>query len=726
MIFVDYPGHLVALLAVLVAAAVTFVGFSTGELKTAKRKVYRWILMSLQYVAILLLLLILWDPSRKKTIDLYQQNTVLTVFDTSRSMSVADDRKTARLDIALDGFARHFHRPGVEGPEYKIYGFDQHAYHCGSSELLRRWGTETDLHGVCSLSTEQDALAGVVVFTDGQVRDKNPRNYPALAWNGLPVLLIGIGPKVPPTDIAVSSISAPARVWTETAYPTTVTVTSNQPPTGSIDVELLCDGRVIDGCEITPAQFQGESGRTASDEPGPVTVKVAFTVPAQPLGTHVLTAQVGFGETELNTANNVRNTSVEVTREQSLDVLLYSQWASFDVGKIRQALAWSKRIDLDLGFDVIKDVTLSEDGRRNSGYVKLPRDAEAFHKYDVIILGPCDLTRFTPAQLDGLYSFVVERGGGLVLLPGPAVTSLAAWRDPKGEALLPVILDEKQTRLWPPVIDEISVTFEGQVTGLFDPKAFEKQEPCICPYYNIALAKPASQTLAAIHDRSLISMHRLGRGRVCLLNATKLFMLYREDRQGGLLAELISGLVMHLGRTPARGAGVKLFAERLADDPARVRFSACVLDKTFKPVQQANVLLTFDERVVSMKPIGQGYYSAEVANVLSESIVARAQAENNGVFLGERTIATSLPPVRDEMSQIDLDEAFLKGLAERLGGTYVHIDEIDDDSAGVFVPKQQTGTKEIVASAWPIWSLLLILCFLLSVKWFLRRAIGLV
>ncbi len=726
MIFVDYPGHFVVFMVLLLAAAVTFVGFSASELKTDKRKAYRWVLMSLQYMAILLLLVILWNPSRKKTTDLYRQNTVLTVFDTSQSMSIADNRTSNRLDTALDRFTRHFSGPEVEGPEYRIYGFDQHTYFCGSPDFLRRWGNQSDLQGVCSLSTDQDTLAGVILFTDGQVRDKNPRHYPSLTWNDLPVIVIGVGPKVPTTDIAVTSVSAPARVWTDTAYPATVAITSNRTPTETINVELLCDGQAIDSYEITPTQFQEAQNKTVTADSNPQEVKVTFTLPAQPLGSHILTAQVTSSETELNTANNARSTSVEITRQQSLDVLLYSQWASFDIGKIRQALAWNKRINLDLGFDVIKDVTLSAQGRKSSGYVTLPRDAEAFYDYDVIILGPCDLTRFTPAQLDGLYSFVVERGGGLMLLPGPAVTSLAAWRDPKGEALLPIILDNQQARFWPPVIDDVSITFEGQVAGLFNPKAFDKQEPCIGPYYNIAQPKPASKTLAAIQDHSLVSIHRLGRGQVCLLNAMKLFMLYKEDRQGGLLSEVISGLVMYLGRTPARGAGVELFAERLADNPGCVRFSACVLDKTFKRVNQANVLLTFDEQVVSMKSTGQGYYTAEIDNVLSESIVARVQAESNGVFLGERTMATTLPPVRDEMSQTDLDEDFLKRLAERLGGTYVHIDEIDDTTANIFVPKQRAGTEETIVSTWPTWPLLVILCLLLSTKWFLRRAIGLV
>ncbi len=93
---------------------------------------------------------------------------------------------------------------------------------------------------------------------------------------------------------------------------------------------------------------------------------------------------------------------------------------------------------------------------------------------------------------------------------------------------------------------------------------------------------------------------------------------------------------------------------------------------------------------------------------------------------GERTLASNLPSARDEMSCIDLDEPFLRVLAERVGARYVHIDNLDRDAAEIFVPRHQTGVTETVTSVWPRWSVLGVLCLLLSAGWFIRRAIGLV
>ena len=86
------------------------------------------------------------------------------------------------------------------------------------------------------------------------------------------------------------------------------------------------------------------------------------------------------------------------------------------------------------------------------------------------------------------------------------------------------------------------MSFEAHVGRVFNPKAFTNPDETISPYYNIVRVKPAATTLATVGDMPIISSHRLGRGRICLLNASKLFTLYREDREGGLLSSMICGL----------------------------------------------------------------------------------------------------------------------------------------------------------------------------------------
>jgi len=67
MIFVNYPGHLVAGLLLIGFAGLTALVFRSSELQKVKLKLYRPLIVLLQYGAIVILLLILWNPSCPKS-----------------------------------------------------------------------------------------------------------------------------------------------------------------------------------------------------------------------------------------------------------------------------------------------------------------------------------------------------------------------------------------------------------------------------------------------------------------------------------------------------------------------------------------------------------------------------------------------------------------------------------------------------------------------------------
>lgn len=778
MTFIDYPGHLIAGLLLAGFAALIFFAFRCEELLKTKLRRQRLLLTLLQCVTVAILLLILWNPSRSKVHETFARNSVLAVFDTSQSMSVVDETQTAKLDKAISVFAENFRPSELKGPEYKIFGFDRQAYYGGAVGLLRRWGAKTDLHGVLALlqkydiaeepdpvnkmhdanakavdgptkdkDTDKTNVAGAIIFTDGQADDKSIEAYLALSRKDFQVILVGVGARGQQRDIAVRSVRAPSRVTIDTAYQVHVAVTARGLKDAPVTVELLKDNRVIDSKQLDPGKFApGKSGQLMS-RPETYEAVAEFTTAADTLGNHTLSARAKSAVKETNVANNQRSTVVNVIEEHRLRVLLYSQAVNFDIGKIRQALARDDKIELDLGLDVIRRFGLSEQAAQMCGYVRLPDSREAFYRYDIIVLGPCDLARLTRSQLDGLYSFVVDRGGGLILLPGRENYGPAAWPRERNYNVGPRPTDETLSRGWsgdkiisllPAIIDtdkplnqirsagQIELTFEAAESKIIDLSDLTDEQEPIAPYYSIANTKPAATTLATIGDTPVICVHRVGRGRVCLLNAAQLFLLYREDLDGGMLYRLMSGLTCYVGQVANVEAGVKLFAERAGDQADKVKLSAYVCDKSFAPVSGANVLVTISDQVLSMDPVGRGYYAAELEGIEDENIVARAQAEINGTFLGETTVAVDLPAVANEMSNTELDEAFLRALAQKLNGKYFHADELTKAAAQMFEARMQTGTVTRMTSIWPTWPLLLSSCLLLSVSWYLRRAIGLV
>ena len=86
MILVDYPGNLVAAPLLAALAGLVVFAFRLGELQNEKLSRYRMPLIATQYFSILILLLILWNPSRARVSETLSHNSVLAVFDTSESM----------------------------------------------------------------------------------------------------------------------------------------------------------------------------------------------------------------------------------------------------------------------------------------------------------------------------------------------------------------------------------------------------------------------------------------------------------------------------------------------------------------------------------------------------------------------------------------------------------------------------------------------------------------
>jgi len=748
MIFANYPGHFIVIFLLAVSAGLVVLAFRCREMQKEQIRSYKFLLMGLRYASILILLVILWNPSRYKLVDQVARNSVLALFDTSRSMSVIEQQDSTRLDKAVEFFNNTF-RPGdKKGPEYTILGFDNHVYHSGSTQLLKRWGTGTDMQSVFAAigkydiadsgdsdKTENTAEAadgghdrnarssktkGAVIFTDGRADEASLATYVPLVRDDFPIVIVGVGSRKDVPDIGIKSIKSPARASIDSIYTVEVVVSAVNPGKDPVVVELLEDDEVIEEKQIDPEIFSGESAKEKKD------VTVEFSISADSLGSHSFLARARPIKNEVNRDNNIRGAIVEVVETEKLRVLFYTQAANFNVGKIRQVLARDHRIQLDFGLDAIKTLGLSADASKKLGYVRLPENSEGFNKYGIIILGHCLLDNLTSEQIDGLYSFVVNRGGGLILLPGRGDFGPGHWKNPGIKALYPVIFEQDDPKLWPPNPRRIELTTEALSGNIITPDDLQQYDIEVSAFYRIAGVKPAASTFAESGDIPLITLHRVGRGRVCLLNISRLFLLYREDEQGGLLYKLVSGLISNIGTTPEPAAGIELFAERTDSQSDKVRFNARVCDNSFSPVEQANVLLNIKEQVVAMEPTGKGYYIAEIDNVEIDTVIAKAQAELGGIFLGERTIAVNLPPRQTEMSDTQVNEQFMQTLAERINGKYIHADEISTDITKIFDAQTHIGTTRSMTSIWPRWLLFMVLCIILSMEWFLRRKKGLV
>ncbi|MBN2588734.1 MAG: hypothetical protein JXA96_02640 [Sedimentisphaerales bacterium] len=734
MIFADYPGHLVAIAVLAIAAGIIFWAFRCSELQKGKYRFLRVFLIAIKFLTILILILILWNPSRSELVETISKNNVLVFFDTSESMSVAEKAGTTRLDNAMNIFEEKLHTPDNQEPEYKILGFDNDVYHSGSTQLLRRWGHHTNIQNIIETlgkydkantseqetSVTNDSTKGAIIFTDGQADNQSITNYSPLMRGDFPIVIVGVGSRNNGTDVEIKTIKAPIKALVDSIYNVEVVAAANNLIDDSVTVELLKDNLVIDSVHVQADEFK------KNDKQENQNVTLQFTVAADILGSHNLSARVKVIKDEVNIANNIQSTFVDVVENEELNILFYSQVAEFNVGKVRQVLSSDPRINLDFCLDAIRTVGRSSSIINKLGYAQLPETQEDFNKYDIIILGNFSADTLSEQQISGLYNFVTQRGGGLVMLPGRDDYGPAGWDNPQVKLLLPVIFNSNESKLWPPDAEQMELSPEGNYEIILPDEDIPYFNFAVSAYYNVDKVKPSSSILAASGNRPLIIIQRIGRGKVCLLNISKLFSWYREDKQGGWLYSLLSQLTSYLGQSPGKSAGLELFAERQNADENKVKFIAYVRDNNYSPVSQANVLLNLNNQIYSMSPSGSGYYITEIDNMQTDRIVASAQAEFGGIFLGEKAIAVNLPSRKTEMSDTRFNEQFLQNLAKQLNGTYIYSDDVDNELINSFDAQSQVGHTNRVLSIWPNWYLWGLICLLLSFEWFIRRAKGLV
>jgi len=721
MSLVNYPGYIQSL--VLVTVSITLVCAAFVRVRVTQARHRRWLPIAAEChgVCVLLILVILWNPSCRKADRPHVRNQVLIVFDTSQSMSVTDRGQATRLDRALQVFAETC--DPETGPLYQLLGFDEFTYRCSTVDQLQRWGAHTRAQPVYELLQQNlnpgdaDAatdhpVVGVVLFTDGQWQGRTLPKPHTGAYEEVEFVCIGVGTQAPLPDVGIDSLQVPPTVPVDTLYQAKVVVSTCAWQT-PVTVELFLDNEIVGTQSI------------AVTDPSALRVShtLSFSLAAHTPGQKSLLAQIRHADQELNRSNNQYTAVVDiVSQEKRYRALYYAQQASFSLGKIRQALVRDQKIDVDICFDIIQQTRLGQTAAQIG--TAFPLHQDQFFAYDLILLGPCDFDGFNPEQQQALHDFVAQRGGGLVILTESGPLAFDSWLNSQARVLLPVTDIS--------AVNDSTALTRGQLepspgaveTQIFQAGDFTTQDLALSLIRDPVRIKPAATVLARIDQAPALLCQRVGRGRVCLLNMTQLHRLWQGDKDDNALFKLLSSVTAHAGKNASGQAHLELFAQRAHDGQTLV-FHARVADAQLRPVEQANVLLTLDERSVALHPIGQGRYSGQMQNMNQGSFLVTIQAEKQGRFLDERSVAVNLAPAPTEMTEVQLDERFLRQLTRHYQGQYLHIDEVPADLGRRFTRQDRSREAPCLVAWWPSWYLFILLCTLLTASWFIRRSLGL-
>ena len=359
-----------------------------------------------------LLLAIVLQPVLVVAVGEGTRGTLLMLIDESRSMSIADDGRTARAARLAARLG-----PGAEGLRADLESrFDLRWFAYGGLLRALDEGTwpdfdapRSDLAGALRALADGPARAhpaGVVLMSDGGADDEGlDEALLALRARGVPVHVLAVGETRTAPDLDLQRLSLPARVLAG----------------DSIEPELVVAARAT-GSGARLEVDVGDSQRLHKDldlpaDGRPVRLRVPLSMDSP--GLQRVTVSIRGKVAETLTANNVAEGLVEVLAAAP-PTLHYEGEPRFEVKFLRRALSGDSALPLvslvRTADNKFYRLGVESDEELADGF---PHAAADLYRFGVLVMGASAAAALDADQLRLVEDFVGRRGGALVLLGAP-------------------------------------------------------------------------------------------------------------------------------------------------------------------------------------------------------------------------------------------------------------------------------------------------------------------
>jgi len=677
----------------------------------------------------LLLIMALFEPvwSRERRDE--SKGRLLALVDVSSSMDVADDGRQSRAARAEQvlGTIRDNLPGGVKLEELR---FDTTL----TPTLSRRTGEGvrgTDLAGsLLALAEKADVSGclGVVVLTDGGDEKVQPAKLPAA-----PVSIVGIGsdPKRW-NDVGIAEMQAPATVEKEVEFELAADVQARA-GRGEFAARLAA-------VPVTLEQEVAGNWRKLDEQTldlSRLRARAKFKVTCVETGLQRYRVAVAQLPGEVSYLNNARTLTVDV-QKKALHVLYFTRELGMDFKMLRSELARDPGISFTALFRTLSE-RFTVQGDRLAGDDELeagfPTSAKTLRLYDCIIVGSFPAAEWTEAQFKALVEYVND-GGAVVFLGGEksfgrggyATTALAAlfpWQVAEGDAPL-------ASGSFPVGVPAVAAG-NAMVSGVRE--SLERAGAVVESLNGIGSLKPGALVLlnANLGARSqpVIAVQTFGKGKALAVASNTLW----KWATGSEELKAAYGLFWRQAVRDLTGKaeGGRVLAVKWNKDGYRPGEQATVEirvagEQAAKEARLA-ATLTFTGRsgdvAVEPVPAQPGVFTAKMEFRERGEYGFRLVA-----YQGEKVLETyekmlPIAPLLPEGANLELDEEYLRKLAEKGAGTFVREAEVDQ-----FVKKLAGGLwqksvliEKPLAESGP-WYLLAMLGVLV-LEWIVRRRMNL-
>jgi uncharacterized membrane protein len=689
---------------------------------------YRSALAAIRAALLIILGVLLLQPTLLVSTAVPQRNVVGILVDDSRSMSIADNGQLTRADQVRSLLGPDAALPVALGEQFQLrwFRFSRRPERIKGVDGLAFGGNRSDLSTALDDVRRELAalpLAGLVLVTDGADNADSAitRAVLSLTAAGVPVYTVGVGEERFAADLELSRVTAPRAALRGGSVLVEALVQQQGGGRDSADIVVEEAGRIL----ATRRFALPGDGQAAT---------VSIPVPLAEAGARQLTVRLPGLPGETVTRNNARETLVAV-RDRDERILYYEGEPRFEFAFMRRAVAADTNLRV-VGLERTAEGKFLRLGVEDSLDLAsgFPRTREELFKYRALVLGSVEAAAFTAEQLRMIAEFAGTRGGGILMLGGRRAFGEGAWHDTPLEDVSPLRLDQPKDTSYFRVlaVQPSAAGRDHPVTQL----AWDSLPP-VTSVNRVGALKPGATSLLSgtdtvgRGDQPVLAFQRYGRGRVIALPVQDTWhwqmaaeIAVDDQKYETFWRQLLRWLA---DESPDRLEVAAQVEDLAPGEP--VTLEADLRDKTWQPVNDGVITakVTDPAGVVTEVPLdwvigADGRYRGAFTARIAGEYRIEANAEGGDTLVAEPAFVRAGDVAR-EFFGAGQRAPLLKRIAEETGGKYyttASAASLPRDI--VYTERGITATEQL--DLWDMPIVFFLLAGLLAGEWGLRRARG--
>jgi hypothetical protein len=711
----------IALAALLVAVSL-FAYWRTIPVLASRM---RTLLLALRIVALLTLAMLLMDPRSILTGQREEPARVVVMIDRSASMSLPAGGREAgetRFAAAARTAAELRRRLEARGARVDVVHYANHL-ETEAADTLRPDGQGSDLVGsLGELGTryEGEHVNAVIAIGDGVETE------PSLVRAPLPdlrVWTVGVGDTLAPDDVRIAGVAYSPVVRAPSRAIVTATVASTGSRAKRIHLRLAEGERTVFEADTSLAAGAVEAA-----------MRIPVHIPAAGRREFVLT--VSTNGTDAEPDNNRREVVIDAEKARA-KILIVDLTPGWELAFLTALITRDPALEYEWFVTSRRPAAPIGRARRADQFVAALADADA------VVLASVSEDFLSAPVTEAIRRFVSDRGGGLLVLPGPAslFETPAAWGRLAG--VLPVAGSAPfsftlQYTSVGPAARAAANPVTADLVPLLSQSEWQERAPLLGFYAGVT-PTAAAEVLVGVRGRNVpaLAYTTVGKGRVAAIAAGPLWRWKFVAESNGVYDELMSRLLDVLTRGEESGRFVLVAAKNVFDAGESPELYAEVFNEKLQPVTGAPVWVEVArvgangaETPLDRTPMRRERPDDTRLSVTLDALPPGRYTVRGSAELPDRVIQSKALEIRVSETSVEFqrtqqDRSQLERVARRTGGAYLSVEQAPDVADRLDVsPRVVATTSETVLRSSGL--LFVLVLALLSCEWLLRKRAGMI